>query len=673
MSSNGFAFALPILPSTNSVERLSFDEFYEMGIDSELLPSFPPKTLKQIMDLVQAGKTSTIHIFEWLEAIENQQQWIDLEESEQQMACIAVWTGIGSHSTLGDIALFKMGLSIDGKPSSVVPALVNSIEIARNVPNWNELDTLKLDWLLALKSHQYEAMAESCYRASKSVANYIKFLRLPQASAYQAHVEHAIFYVIPSTDLSAHDDAWLISNFYALKTTQQRIGFFSRLISHLAMFNYGEQCLDAIEKHCLPYNPDSYWTSLGHNERSILKKKFALTSYYDLYAISAALYSEQAEQALGLTEYQIRQIRSRSKFWSNYSSRFSRVRVLLPKESYRWVASQNGPLPEFVHILPSSTNTDSEIYIFELDELLVVEFLRGTIAETRFYKKSGWNTQKLFDSEELTSEDIRTMTQLEVHDHLDFWQYYCEKLLRTKFKVLPNDGISSFKGLSKTLGRYSESIGLPKPDESMVQKRKVSLEAWIERYWEAEVKTGKFGELRGLAQKSTLYLSKAIMAKQLGNQADYELFIKKAANQGNPEAMWQLGKNMLLGTNSDAKTRKYGEDWVSKAASCGHQEAKETANRFKIPFQDNIKDTAIDNKAFINGARDKADWDEMNRERSRYLKSKHQKEEKKHQETVVAIKDAYKPSWNNRDKEEWSAINRARAKRLREKFKLNES
>lgn len=74
------------------------------------------------------------------------------------------------------------------------------------------------------------------------------------------------------------------------------------------------------------------------------------------------------------------------------------------------------------------------------------------------------------------------------------------------------------------------------------------------------------------------------MAKQLGNQADYELFIKKAANQGNPEAMWQLGKNMLLGSNSDARTRKYGEDWISKAASQGHKEAMETANRFRISY-----------------------------------------------------------------------------------------
>ncbi|WP_195714643.1 hypothetical protein [Grimontia hollisae] len=74
------------------------------------------------------------------------------------------------------------------------------------------------------------------------------------------------------------------------------------------------------------------------------------------------------------------------------------------------------------------------------------------------------------------------------------------------------------------------------------------------------------------------------MGKQLGNQDNYNFFIRKAANQGNPEAMWQLGRTMLLGTKSDAKTRSYGQDWISKAASAGHKQAIDTAERFRISY-----------------------------------------------------------------------------------------
>lgn len=585
MSSNGFAFSLPNLPSTNSVERLSFDEFYDMGVDSELLPSFPPKTLKQIMDLVQAGKTNTIHIFEWLDAIENQQQWDDLDDREKQMACIAVWTGIGSHSILGDIALFKMGLSLDDKPSSVVSVLVDSIEIARNVPNWNELDVLKLDWLLALKSKQYQVMAEICYNANKSVASYIKSLRLPQASTYQAHVEKSIVEMIPSTDLSAHDDAWLISNFYALKTTQQRIDFCESLIIQLGKFHYGKQCNELIELQCLPMQDQSYWNRLSAAAKQILKLKFQLSSYFDLKAISSALYSEKAAEVLAFTEDQTRQIRSRSMFWSNYSSCFERVRVLLPKASFHFVEEQNNGVPPFVDNIDENDQFETEVYIFEIGKTIAVEFLRGALSETRFFKNDAWYAQRLFDSKTLTIAEIRSMNQLEVHDHLSSWQYFCEKLLRTKFNINPNSNIPYFKGLPPDINQYKDGVGLiTAPDELMLNHRRQKLESWVEKFWSSEVDTGKFGELRGLEKKSSLYLSKALMAKQLGNADDYDMFIKKAANQGNSEAMWQLGKTMLLNARSDAKTRLYGQDWVSKAAAKGHREAMETADRFRIAY-----------------------------------------------------------------------------------------
>ena len=331
--------------------------------------------------------------------------------------------------------------------------------------------------------------------------------------------------------------------------------------------------------------------SLSHSARVTLKKKFSLSNYFDLKAISSTLYSEKAAEMLGFTVDQTRQIRSRSMFWSNYSSHFNRVRVLLPSASFHFVAERNNGLPPFVDDIDDIDDIDdkgkcdTEVYIFELRSTIVVEFLRGTLSETRFFKNNEWNAQRLFDAEKLTIFEIRTMSQWEVHDHLPSWQYFCEKLLRTKFKVVPNSNIPYFKGLPPDVNEYKEGEGLiMAPDEEMIAERRYRLELWIEKFWASEVETGKFGELRALEEKSTLYLSKALMAKQLGDQDGYSLFIKKAANQGNSEAMWQLGKLMLLDKRSDANVRKYGEGWVSNAASKGHKEAMETANRFRIPY-----------------------------------------------------------------------------------------
>ncbi|EOX4938276.1 hypothetical protein ACER1F_001885 [Vibrio alginolyticus] len=675
MSSKGFTFNQPVVLGANSLDRMSFDDFFDMGELEGSLPSFPPKTIKQIIELVRAGRTNTIHIFEWLDAIENQNQWNNLDVSEKQMACIAVWTGIGSHSTLGDIAMFKLGLSLDDKPSSVVADLVDSIEIARTVPNWNEFDALKLDWLLALKSQQYQSMVEMCYQVNRSVASYIKLLRLPQASSYQRLVEQKILNVIPKTDLSTNDDLWLISNFYALKTTQQRVQFCSNLISHLAMFSFGEQCHDVIEQHCLPNTSDSFWTSLTQSERSILKKKFNLTGYFDLYAISSALYSDHAESELGLTEYEVRQIRSRSKFWSNYSTRFDRVRVLLPETSYHFVDSHNGGVPDYVTKISGRDTEVIEVYVFEIEDIIVVEFLRGELGETRIFKNNDWHAKQLFDSSDLTIADIRAMTQLDVHDHLACWQFFCEKLLRTKFQIIPNKDTTKFKGLSRELGLFNVESGLPKPSLEHLDTRKKHLEVWVENFWKIENATGKFGEAKGLSERSNIHLSRALMAKQLGDNDEYERFIRKAADQGNPEAMYLTGISILRNNRSDRKLKQSAEEWIVRAAKNGHLSAIEFAQKFRLDMgiasthtldREQIvqKKQVSPSKPLVNDVLDK---DAAVQTRIQCLQLINRDAESEHQKALDLAKELYKTDQDLEAIQEgmYSLLNRTRVLRIR--------
>ncbi|PSV28035.1 hypothetical protein C9J40_19725 [Photobacterium sp. GB-72] len=572
------------MPDMNSVERLSFDDYLE-GIDKVVLPSFPSKQLTEIVRLVNDGRSDEISIFEWLDVIEDTKQWDVLDEEQNIEACIAAWQTIVTHQTLGDIALFKVGLALDGKPTSIVNNLKETMAIARTAKGLDPLNIMRIDWLLALEKKDYFQLAQYCYERQQTVISFIKYLRLPLSNSYLSAVNNGVLSCLKDGNLSDVDDIWLHKNYLSLKTTHQKINFCELFIMKFDQFRYGKLCEEMIISNCLPVQEQNFWNRLKTPVKHVLKKKFKLSNYFDLRAISSALYSEQAAEVLGFTDQQTRQIRSRSMFWSNYSSRFERVRVLLPKASFHFVAEMNNGLPPFVDDINESDLLDSEVYIFELGNIIAVEFLRGALSETRFFKNTDWNAQRLFDSRALMISEIRSMSQQEVHDHLPAWQYFCEKLLRTKFKIEPNVNIPYFKGLPPDSNQYQDGIGLlTAPPESMMKERKQALESWVESFWASELKTGKFGELRGLEQKSTLYLSKALMAKQLGNIEDYDFFIKKAANQGNSEAMWQLGRSMLLGNKSDLKTRQYGQDWIGKSASKGHKEAIETANRFRISY-----------------------------------------------------------------------------------------
>lgn len=582
--SSGFLFSTPKLPDINSVEKVSFDDYLK-GLENETLPSFPPKRLKELVRLVNENRESEISIFEWLDAIEDQQQWNELSEREEMEACIAAWKTIVTYPSLGHVVLFKVALSLDGKSISIVSNLTNTLSIARTAKGIDEYNANRMDWLLALQQGQYSQLAHQCYSRQKTYSELVQDYRLPQANSYFTHLNISLLECVVEGHLGSDDDAWLNKHFSFLKSTKQKIEFCSAFINRFGQFDYGEFCDELISTYCLPTQEVSYWNRLDLSTKQILKKKYKLSNYFDLRSISKTLYSQLAADELGFTEDQTKQIRSRSMFWSNYSSRFERVRVILPKATYQFVVKQNKGVPEFVDQISDESDFDSEIYIFEMGQTIAVEFLRGPLSETRFFKNNEWNSQRLFSSKELNSAEIRAMSQLEIHDHGPFWQYFCETLIRTKLKVIPDSNIPHFRGLPPDVNKYKQGVGLVvSPTIEMIQKRKEFLEVWVEKFWASEVETGKFGELRGLEQKSTLYLSKAQMAKQLGDHETYDLFIKKAANQGNAEAMWQLGRMMLLGNKSDAKTRQHGEKWISQSASRGHKEAMSTAERFRISF-----------------------------------------------------------------------------------------
>jgi TPR repeat protein len=583
LKGSGFTFSQPKIPSFNSLERLSFDEFFDMEDLALYQPSFPPRSLQEIIRLVDEGKSQNISIFEWLDATENHQQWSALSKDEAHNACRAMWTAICTTPLLSDIAFFKTGLALDGKASSIVTNLVDTMKIARSVRGLMIDIANKLDWLLALQDQNFQQLAAICFNQSLTPKAVIKRLKLPQANSYTPNLIKPLIGCIRANNINESADQWLKSCFDNLNTTNQKIAFLDQLIVHLDKHQYPIECAKLIEQYCFPNEDDSYWYSLSDVSQNHLKAKYNLSNYYELKAISRMLLSEEAIRVLALSEIHSAQIRSRSMFWSNYSSRFDRIRVLVPQLTFEFILHARSKAPLIMEAF-KQTDADSEVFIFELGKIIVVEFLRGTSSETRIFNNNEWNGRRLFDSDTLSLEDIRAMSQLDVHDHVIYWQCFCEKMLRTKFKILPNDDIPYFKGLPPAVNRYSELRGLPTPDKLMLTKRAEQLEQWVDLFWQQELPSGKYGDLKGLEKRSNVYLSKAQMAKQLGDVDNYDLYIKKAANQGNPEAMWQLGRLMLLG--KDARLRKHGEEWIVKAASKNHKEALETAKKFRLSVTD---------------------------------------------------------------------------------------
>ncbi|MFH0287498.1 EH signature domain-containing protein [Vibrio owensii] len=607
MISSGFSFSQPVLPNRVSLHGQP-QSLVEQRLMDMPLPSFPAKSLLQIVELVEQKRYQDIHIFEWLDVLQDEGQWIALDKATLASVLPSVWKGITANSKLSEITFFKIALALDGKKSDIVPGIISSLEIVKNHTQiLSRSDSDKARWLLALQCLDLATLARYCYEASCTAEDMLVRYQLPVSNSYSYGISEYLFGCLDVADLNKQDDAWLASYFYSYKVSAHRMDFCRNFILEVGNFNYGERCNEIVERHCLPFSQKSYWNRLPNEAKTILKQKYDLTCYYDLHTISSVLYSEEAADELDYTEFESEQIKSRSLFWSNYSSRFSRVRVLLPAQTYGYLAGCDVDLSDFIHCFSEEKETNVETYIFELEGVIAVEFLRGETTDTRFFKKISINEQQLFDSSSISVDAIRAMSQLEVHDHLEHWQHYCEKLLRLKLGVLPNSGTTQFKGLSVELGRYWDDFGLATLTDEMLLSRQKALQAWIEKFWEAEYATGKFGEISGLAKRSRVYHMKALEAEQLGNKEDYEYLIRKAANQGNPDAMYRTGISILKINRGDRKLKQSGEDWIVQAAKLGHAEAINFVKKFRLKGSENISSTENNSAEQTNPLRAKAD------------------------------------------------------------------
>ncbi|MGC9462351.1 EH signature domain-containing protein [Vibrio genomosp. F10] len=614
-ASNLFTFDLPRVPNNNSVEVLSFDEYYEMAIADMPLPQFPPRTMAQLVALVDQGKASEISVLEWLDIIENDHHWQGLDKDQEFDASRAIWLAICTNGVLGNIAFFKAGLAVEGQPTTMVKPLLDSMDIVSSVPGLNVITQQKIGWIAAIKESDWLGLAKQCYVNKQSPVHWVKKLMMPNANYYVDNLGKYLIDCSPVT-LTGDDQTWLESCFHSLKTTQQRVEYCQKLLAKYSA-NLGNGIVKSlIEEHCLPNSEHSFWYYFDQPSIDRLKTLFKLSDYYELKSLVTQLCSDECSAQLNITEQQIKQMRGRTDFWSNYSTRFDRIRVLLPQKSHDVLTEAGVRLTSQVDVYKNNDPLNVEVFIFALGKLIVVEVLRGELGETRFYKNNKWNAERLFSGSFNSIAEIRELAQVEVHDHVLAWQYFCEKLLRTKFKVLPNENTSAFKGMSRKFGQYSTKTGLPKPDTLALNDRARMLEEWLEKFWSFEFQTTKYSTTPA-SKESTQTLAKAQVQNQLGDDESYKELLSVASKQGNTEAMYRYGVALVKGTNSE---RKEGERNILKSAQKGHKSAEDFIQKFGISeyaemrpiFKDSLKKINASEKIWI-GFHMQRGWVELDR------------------------------------------------------------
>jgi hypothetical protein len=182
----------------------------------------------------------------------------------------------------------------------------------------------------------------------------------------------------------------------------------------------------------------------------------------------------------------------RKVFWSNYSDRLIKMRFLLPFSTMQ--ALGNDFKVEEVNQLINDGSESTEVCIVDLDDYIVVEFLRAKGAEMRIFSQDQQLENELFYSPETSLKKLRYLTieSDNILDHCDYWQINLEQFLRSK-NILPNEDIKYFKIVNSKSGiEYNFATGLPLLNSQQIATRNKQLLLWKEEIFQLNSEAKKY-------------------------------------------------------------------------------------------------------------------------------------------------------------------------------------
>jgi hypothetical protein len=326
-------------------------------------------------------------------------------------------------------------------------------------------DELTRDILIILCNPQPEKeIAKLSYKRNLSPRQLFQAVDLPQEIDVSKNALNFIADLFLNND-NANTDV-LLACLYEM-SQQQELATVEKLLLGIpsSWITFFPQLVDWIKNRYSPRIPNSRWHKLSGKAKENLRKLIGMANYED--------FSKLVDRLLEQEKYP--QLKSRCTFWSNYSDRFQRIRILLPQSTINRLGSY---LSDRDYLkLEDDGSQETEVCIFDFGNWFVIEFFRGDGSETRIVANNHNLDYPLFESKNLSVKRLRYGADCERHDHVYCWQSFCEPWLRNR-GILPNEGLTNFKINDKRIEPYNPNIGLPAPEDEQLDDRDQQLQQW---------------------------------------------------------------------------------------------------------------------------------------------------------------------------------------------------
>jgi hypothetical protein len=431
--------------------------------------SFPPKSVDDILTLIRTNQVSQITILDWITLISQKTAWDEIHsDKEIATTSVLIYKSAVSDETVLSLLLFRAAIQIDDKEAASYPnSLLDHIEVLRTQMTgpWK----LMLEVVLASKKGDFFQIAMAAISNSVSPNTLYDSLNLPLCTRLKNETEVVIPDVLA---ICSEQDLveWLpvlMSSYKHSRSSQfeQIKGILKNKIVR-SLSNHSEH-LNWLDNLCNPTSNSGFWARFDTPSKEILSDLLSIADCGQIKRLATALTSAEMADALGVQDWDIRQLRSRSAFWQNYSEKMLMVRILVPSETMvllsQFSEAINTPMRRIEVLEPCALKGKDEIFeliVIEFKDYIMVDSLRGKQSTIRCYENTRIIRTQLVE-QPISMLSVLSMHLFEQHDHVLGWQISAEAWLRTILNIDPNSGTSTFIGQRKERGKYTPGIGLP--------------------------------------------------------------------------------------------------------------------------------------------------------------------------------------------------------------------
>ncbi len=468
---------LPALPEINARALIKLAGNYgNSDLKSPFLPAGVTKSqivsrsnLDEIIQDLENGKAKNITVLEWVHCLYNKDKW-DAKNPDQSISTSQkIWKAAEQNPWLKQRLFWSLIFNYDDK--EILPSSLKKTYSSFCPQNQIDREKLEIVQIITV-SEPANKLVILCRQKLFTPNQLFQKYQLPgKASILEKTLDNIITEFSSIATFNRQQVKWLLQCLEEMKTTQQTKAV-EQLLTKVDPKLGAEhpELINWLRQHYGFSVINSRWDELSSEAKAAMRKWLGAVSYQDFQRLVSLILDR-----LSLADHEHRRLKNRSGFWSNYSDRFERIRILLPESSVNILGNYLNN--QDVSILLNDGSDATEVCIFDFGDWFVVEFFRGNGSETRIFKKDAESEQNLFHSQ-LSIKKLRCLDSNNgIHDHVICWQYFCEQWLRQR-SIIPNKGTERFKGLPYKYNEYNTKTGLPKPSSENMRKRDHSLDYW---------------------------------------------------------------------------------------------------------------------------------------------------------------------------------------------------